>query len=70
MIQFDKDDTLFKAGDVVEGIYIVLKGYVILEFELKNFGTLPLKVLPAGSVLNFDRVSKQLKVQDVTARAV
>ena len=58
MMQFDKDDTLFKAGDVVEGIYIVLKGYVILEFELKNFGTLPLKVLPAGSVLNFDRVSK------------
>ena len=58
MVQFDKGETLFKAGDLVEGIYIILKGYVILDFEIRDFGTLPLKVLPAGSVLNFDWVSK------------
>ena len=45
---------LFKAGDLVDGIYIVLKGYVILEYEFKQIGTFPLKVLGAGSVLNFD----------------
>lgn len=49
--QFDKGDKLFSEGQMNKGIFIIMKGYVLLKFKTKSVD-IPLHICEKGTVLN------------------
>ncbi len=68
LLQFDKKAVLFSEGDIATGLWVVVKGYILLERRIEDL-SVPQAIVTRGTLLNYDRLASTLKPSEVTARA-
>lgn len=56
MYQFEPGSFLYKRGDIPRGLWIILRGYVVLKFNSCHL-EVPMAVLKRGTILNYDRMA-------------
>ena len=68
LLQYNKGSKLFEQGQMNRGLFIIMKGFVLLRFKTKSADT-PLQICEKGTVLNNDHFGHSQKPLETEAIA-